>query len=584
MEEYQDISVRIGGVAGDGSLFTGEIIALVLKRRGFYVVSVRDFPSNIRGLPTNLTIRGNIRRIYSWSDEIDVLVAFEPYAFNKHAGDLKRGAFLIFDDEFVKEKEVKKDVVLFPVPLRKLSRELYKNEIFKNVIALGIVGYYLSISLDEIRNVILDRLKGKKEEIIRNNISALEKGYELGKSLGIKRLRLANPGDPGRYFISGNEGVALGAIAGGCRFFSAYPITPSTEVFEFLAKHIHKFGGITVQAEDEIAGINLAIGASYAGVRAMTSTSGPGMALKTEALSLAAEAEVPLVIYHAQRGGPSTGIPTKTGQEDLNHVLFAGHGDVGRCVMVPSTPEESYEFTYKAFNIAEKYQMPVIVVSEQAISQNQQTIDKLPGNLKWERGKLLTPEKVREIYKEGEIYERYELTEDGISRRAIPGTKGIIVRYNSNEHTPEGFIDEYTEFRNQMVEKRRRKLEKLIEDVPEPILYGDENALYMVVAIGSSMGPVLEAIDRLKKEGINVSFLRIRTLFPLHEEKIYEYTKNKEKIFIAELNSFAQLRGYLSRIWGLREGVHSILRYDGLPFKPRDIYLNIKQSIKKERV
>ncbi|MEO0280578.1 MAG: 2-oxoacid:acceptor oxidoreductase family protein, partial [candidate division WOR-3 bacterium] len=396
--KLKDFSVRIAGLAGDGSLLAGEVLAYTLKRRGLYTVSVRDFPSNIRGLPTSLTIRANVERIFSWNDYIDALIALEPKAVYSHLKDIRSEGVIIIDEEFKSENLVRDDVYLYPVPLRKKAREMFKKEIFKNVIALGFLGYVFNIEPEEIKNSIIFYLKGKSGEIIENNIKALEEGYSLAKNLLKKRYEIEKSTDIGRYYLSGNEAVALGAIAAGCRFFAAYPITPSTEVFEFLAKHMPKFGGVTIQCEDEIASINMAIGASFAGLRAMTSTSGPGMDLKTEAISLASMAEVPLVIYHAQRGGPSTGLPTKTGQEDINHILFAGHGDVSRAVLVPSTPEESFEFTFRAFNIAEKYQIPVIVLSEQAVSQNQQTVDDIPynGNLKWERGKILSEEEVSE--------------------------------------------------------------------------------------------------------------------------------------------------------------------------------------------
>lgn len=580
--KLKDFSVRISGFAGDGSLLAGKVVAYTLKRRGLYTVSVRDFPSNIRGLPTSLTIRANIDRIFSWNDYIDALIALEPKAVYRHLNDIKSEGVIIIDEDFKPENLERNDVYLYSVPLRKKAREMFKKEIFRNIIALGFLGYVFSIEPDEIKNSIIFYLQVKGGEILENNIKALEEGYSLAKNLLKKRYEIEKSTDPGRYFLSGNEAVALGAIAGGCRFFAAYPITPSTEVFEFLAKHIPKYGGITIQCEDEIASINMALGASFAGVRSMTSTSGPGMALKTEALSLASMAEVPVVIYHAQRGGPSTGLPTKTGQEDLNHILFAGHGDVSRVILVPSTPEESFEFTFRAFNIAEKYQIPVIVLSEQAISQNQQTVDDIPyNNLKWERGKILSEEEALEYAKSGKTYERYELTEDGVSPRAFPGTKGAIVRYNSNEKTPDGFIDEENEFRVQMVQKRLRKLERIIEDVPEPEFYGNKDYPNIIIGIGSSLGPMKEAVERLKDEGIKISYLRLRSLMPLHEDYIYSLTHNKN-VLVCELNSFSQLKNYLSRIWGRKENVYSIMKYNGFPFKPIDIIRGVKKILKGE--
>ncbi|MEN3046758.1 MAG: 2-oxoacid:acceptor oxidoreductase subunit alpha [Candidatus Hydrothermales bacterium] len=581
--KLSDFSVRIAGLAGDGSLLAGEILAFTLKRRGLYVVSVKDFPSNIRGLPTNLTIRANLKRIYSWGDHIDSLVAFEPKAIKIHPRDLKKGGVIIVDEEIDLKDIHLNDIYIYSVPLKKRARELFKREIFKNVIALGFLGYIYSIDPDEFKNTIVFYLKAKDEKIVESNIRALTEGYVLAEKIVKERFQIERGTDSGRYFLSGNEAVALGAIAAGCRFFAAYPITPSTEVFEFLSKHLPKYGGVTVQGEDEIASINMAIGASFAGIRSMTATSGPGMALKVEALSLASMAEVPLVIYHAQRAGPSTGIPTKTSQEDINHILFAGHGDVSRIVLVPSTPEESFEFTFKAFNLAEKYQIPVIVLSEQAISQNQQTIDDIPydENYTWERGKILTDEMVLSYMTNGKPYERYEITEDGISLRGFPGQKGIIVRYNSNEKTPEGFIDEECEYRNEMVEKRIRKFENIINELPFPELYGREEAKNVLIGIGSSLGPMREAVDRLNEEKLDFSYLRIRSLFPLHEDYIYSLTFNKN-VFVCELNSFSQLRNYLSRIWGKKENVFSLRKYIGLPFKPSEIVREIKKIIKGE--
>ncbi|MEN3044806.1 MAG: 2-oxoacid:acceptor oxidoreductase subunit alpha [Candidatus Hydrothermales bacterium] len=581
--KIKDVSVRIAGLAGDGSLLAGEILAFTLKRRGFYVVSVKDFPSNIRGLPTNLTIRANLERIYSWGDHIDSLIAFEPSALKNHAGDVRNGGLIVVDEEFDLKNFQPNDVYFYSVPLRKIARDLFRREIFKNVIALGFLGHAFNIGHDELRNTLIFYLKGKDEKIIEANIKALDEGYKLAEKFVKERYEIERGSDSNRYYLSGNEAVALGAIASGCRFFSAYPITPSTEVLEFLAKYLPKYGGVTIQCEDEISSINMAIGASFAGLRAMTATSGPGMDLKTEALSLASMAEIPLVIYHAQRAGPSTGIPTKTSQEDINHILFAGHGDVSRVVLVPSTPEESFEFTFKAFNIAEKYQLPVIILSEQAISQNQQTIDNIPynENLDWERGKILTDEMALQYLTNGKSYQRYEIKDDGISFRGFPGQRGVIVRYNSNEKTPDGFIDEECEYRDEMVKKRIRKLENIINDIPVPEFYGKESAKNILIGIGSSLGAMKEAVDRLNEENYGFSYLRIRSLLPLHEDHIYSLTKDKN-VFICELNSFSQLRSYLSRIWGRKKNVFSIRKYIGLPFKPLELVKEIKRIIKKE--
>jgi 2-oxoglutarate ferredoxin oxidoreductase subunit alpha len=541
-------------------------------------------------LPTNLTVRAKDKPIYGPKDNIDYLLALDFQNLPLHTHEVISGGVIIYDNGThpeIPSHLKREDVHYYILPLANISREKLGLEVIKNVVALGIIAEFLNLDHEIAYKVIADWFKAKGDKIINANIGAYELGREKARELGKKDdYYLEKLGDPGRIMMTGNEAISLGALAAGCRFEVAYPITPATEILEFFADEGREFGAVAIQAEDEIASINFALGAAFAGARAMTTSSGPGLSLKTETLGLAYMNETPLVIVDSQRAGPSTGLPTKTEQSDINHILYAGHGDLMRIVLVPGTLEEGFYFTALAFNLAEKYQTPVVILTEQAFSQNKFTVE--PGALdpfkiEIDRGKLLTKEDVERMKAEGRQYLRYEIAEDGISPRAIPGLEWTIFTANSNEHDEAGYTTEDPHLRKEMVDKRLRKYEtaKKSEDLPRAEFYVDEGAEVGIIGMGATLGPILEAMEQLREEGINVKFMRIRTLWPLHEDELNEFIRNSEIVFVVEMNARAQLLHLIKQFTTEHEKLHSITKYTGRMFLPAEIREGIVKVIQR---
>ncbi len=586
-----DIAIKIAGLAGDGSLTTGELLSKIFKKMGLYVVIIKDFPSNIRGLPTNLTVRAKDKPVYGPKDYVDYLLALDFQNLPLHTHEVAPGGVIIYDNSThpeIPEHLKRDDVHYYILPLANLSRENLGLEVIKNVVALGIIAELLNIDHDIAHKAIKEWFKEKGEKIVESNIKAYEFGREKAKELGKKdEYIVENLGDPGRIMMIGNEAIALGALTAGCRFEVAYPITPATEILEFFAKYGREFGAVTVQAEDEIASINFALGAAFAGARAMTTSSGPGLSLKTETLGLAYINETPLVIVDSQRAGPGTGLPTKTEQSDINHILFGGHGDQMRIVIAPATLEEGFYFTALAFNLAEKYQTPVVILTEQAFSQNKYTAE--PGSIdpfkvEIDRGKLLSKEDLKRIKKEGRQYLRYEITEDGISPRALPGMEGTIFTANSNEHDETGYTTEDPDMRKAMVDKRLRKYEvaKNSGELPRAVYYGDEDAEIGIIGMGATMGPILEAMEQLEEEGIKARYMRIRTLWPFYDDEVNEFIEKYDKVFVVEMNARAQLLHLIKQFTTKHEKLHPITKYTGRMFRPveiKEVILKVLQKV-----
>jgi len=586
-----DITIRVAGRAGDGSLTTADILSKVFKDMGLWLVTYKDFPSNIRGLPTNITLRANEKRIYyGRKDRLDYLLAFDKKNVEIHIEDVAENGVIIYDNS---NEELSQDLIrdyihYYLIPMQSIAKNQLGLEVIKNIIAVGVITYLLKMDYEKTKEIIYNHfLKTKGEKIASKNIEAFDAGYNYAKE-NIKKVdeyiieEVENPQKT--YFIMGNEALAFGAIVGGCRFYASYPITPASEVLEILSKELPKYGGVVVQAEDEIASINFAIGAGYAGIRAMTGTSGPGISLKTETIGLAVMNETPLVIYLAQRAGPSTGLPTKVEQSDIYHAIFGVHGDSPRIVIAPGNVKEMFEFAILALNLAEKYQTPVILLADQVLAQNKYTIPIDEINLKKvkiERGKILTQEELNEIISRGEKYLRYKITEDGISPRTIPGMEGGIFTANSNEHEEDGYTTEHPKKRKEMLEKRLRKIyqtAKYSGDLPKNLIFGSGEI--GIIGSGFTYGPIMEAMERLKNENINVQFLQLRTLWPLDEEGIKSFIDSCEKVIIVEQNAQGQLANVIKMFYPNHDKIESLKRYDGLGFTPKDIVDKVKEVIK----
>ncbi|MEO0291151.1 MAG: 2-oxoacid:acceptor oxidoreductase subunit alpha [candidate division WOR-3 bacterium] len=584
----EDVQVRIAGIAGDGSFITGEVLASLLKKIGYYVVTVKDFPSNIRGLPSNYTVRGSSKPVYGRNNYDDFLIAFDIPSIKTHLRDLKEGSVCIYDSRDGKElsDDLKKEGVFYvPLPLREIARKELGLELIKNMVASGVLSEIFGVDEEITDRVILENFKRKGEKVVELNKKAVLKGRKLVRENHgrFPEFKLRKYNDPGRVLAMGNDFVSMGAIAGGCRFLAAYPITPSSEILEFLSKEMKKFGGAAIQAEDEISSINMAIGASIAGLRAMVASSGPGVALKTEGLSYAGMTETPLVIYYAMRVGPSTGLPTKTSQEDLLYIIFAGHGEFPRLILMPATPDELFYLTAEAFNFAEEFQIPVIILTDQFLAQNKFTIDKEkidPKKVEIRRGKLVL--NGNDIPRNNGFLLRYKIEEDGISPRIIPGIKEGVFGTTGYEHDEAGYGTEDEDNRVSMVKKRMSKIKHLIKRVPPPVLYEKKNAKIGIISAGSTFGPIMETMERLEKDGISVSFLRIVTLWPFPEDEVRKFVEDKEKIFIVEQNYKGQLRFLVENaiIDIHKNKIRGITKFSGRPFKPLDIEEKIREELK----
>ncbi len=576
----KDISVMIAGKAGDGVLFTGNVLAKILKRQGWEIVTYRDFPSNIRGEATNYTIRASLKKIHGRSDKIDVLMAFDCDAIFSHINSIAHGGIVLCEGhEVSRVKPADRSGRTFHAfPMRTLAKEKFGNEIFKNMILLGGLCYILDLDLSIISKVITETfLKRKGKDVVRRNIEAIHLGCEEAKKIveSHERHLLTKKQDVDRLLISGNEAVGIGALAAGCRYFAAYPICPATEIWQWLVRHFPQNKGLVVQTEDELAAINMALGASYAGARAMTSTSGPGASLMMEGFSLAGMTEIPLVVVHVQRVGPSTGLPTKSEQADLLQWIYGSHGDFPRIVLSPGTIQECLEFTIKAFNLADKYQCPVILLTEQDYGQNYRTVEKFDlGKIEIDRGKLLTKKDLRGI----KDYKRFEYTRDGISPRALPSMKNAIHMVEGNEHDEWGHRDETSRNRTRMMEKRMRKLNTARKDLIRPKIWGDKEADVGIIGCGSTWGPIREAVEQLKDSGLKAKFLQIRTLWPFLDKEVKDFISACKQVFVVDNNYQGQLAQLINSQVKPNIEMKNILNYSGQTFRPKDIASPIQKA------
>ncbi|MEO6990627.1 MAG: 2-oxoacid:acceptor oxidoreductase subunit alpha [Candidatus Baltobacteraceae bacterium] len=567
-----EIEIMFGGQAGDGSLTTGDLIAAVFRRMGLEVYTYKDFPSRIRGGHTNYVIRAGMHRNLGMADYVDGLVAFDLEAVEAHVEELRPGAFVIFDStgETVPENVRRDDVTWYDVPLARIAKEELGLEIVRNTISLGVLSALVGMDPAIVRAEVAGVYRRKGEKVVDLNARAIEAGERYVATHFAERpsgyALLAGP-DDGRSLMMGNDAIAFGALVAGCRFMAGYPITPATDVLEWMAKEAPAFGGVVVQAEDELAAINMTIGASFTGVRAMTATSGPGQALMTEAIGLAGTLEIPIVIVECARAGPSTGMPTKTEQSNLNHVIFSGHGEIPKIVVAPGTVEDAFYLTAEAFNLADAFQCPVFVLTEQALCQSKATLPRLdPSRVRIDRGKLQTDGAV--VFGE---YRRFAFTEDGVSPRVIPGLEGGMHLEPGSEHNDRGVITESASNRTRMMEKRMRKLESARPHLPTPRLHGDRDAAIAFVGYGSSCGPIFEAQARLAQAGLATKFLELRTLWPFPEDDVRAFAQDITTLFVVEGNFTGQLERLVRVVLGPSERVRSLRKYDGKPFRPIEI-------------
>lgn len=581
-------ALKIGGYAGQGVKAAGLMFAKVATRSGYNIYNYIEYPSLIKGGHNVIQICVSAETVTTLSQNTNFLVAFNQDTINKHATELLPGSGLMFDEaDKLDVSKVDKKVGLYRVPLSKLAESSGGQELMGNTVAIGATVALLGGDLEILKNLITDEFKNKGAEVVDADHKAAESGYNYVKnnfSKSIKNILAPQKNAPPKMIVTGNEAVALGAIAADLQFAAIYPMSPITNILHTLAAYQEKYGYVYKQPEDEISAINMAIGASYAGARAMTATSGGGFCLMTEGLGLAGMTETPMVIVIGMRGGPATGLPTWSEQGDLRFVLHAHQGEFPKIVLAAGDAKEAFELTILAFNLADKYQTPVVVLLDKNICENDQSFPFFDlSSYKIDRGKLIT-EKQNE-------YQRFALEKDGVSVRTIPGSGNYFIA-NSDEHDLIGYSTEEISDRNAQMEKRMIKLATCAAmDMPEPELFGPKKADLTIVSWGSNKGSILEAIKNYDNAqprtvpqggtGARVNYLHIAWMNPFPAEAVKKILGQSKKIIDIECNFSGQLAGLIKERTGI-EIKDTFVKYDGRPFYPEEIKEKINSVFGKK--
>lgn len=573
------MNIKIGGQAGQGVETSGAGFCTAVTRAGLHVYGLPDYMSRVRGGHNFFEVRISEQPLHSLEHDVHLLLAMDAETVKRHWMEVPKGGAIIYntgsDPENADELR-SRGVHLMPVPIVDIAKEL-GGEIMANTAALGAAAGATQFGLDTINSVIRDNFNRKGQKVVDANLEVARRGYDYVREHYPDYEYRLEPiaGAPKRMVVTGTQAFCMGAVMGGCRWMSAYPMTPSTGIIEWMAGHQDKYGIVTKHVEDEIAAICMAIGASHMGVRAMAATSGGGFSLMVEALGLAGMTETPLVIVEAQRPGPATGMPTRTEQSDLLFLLHASQGEFLRIVTAPGSIEECFEAGWRAFNLADKYQTPVLVMIDNMLANLSRSIPRADFHFEdvvIDRGKTLTYEDLERLE---EPYLRYRFTDDGISPRAIPGhPKGVFISC-SDEHDETGhFDDENAENRVRMVNKRLQKGVTALQDMRPPTIYGPEDADLTLVCWGSTYGPAREAVDRLNAQGQSANMLRFTDLWPMSEEVVRPYLERTKRMVAVEGNATGQLAWLLRAETGVRIDA-SVRRFDGRPLTAQYILDNL---------
>ncbi|MEW5717810.1 MAG: 2-oxoacid:acceptor oxidoreductase subunit alpha [Chloroflexota bacterium] len=569
------LTVRVGGdSAAGGIVTTGEVFARIAAYAGLEVYTTRTIPAEIKGGHVMFQMRIAPTEVWSQGDELDMLVAFDQESIDRYYAMLRSGGILVYNSNDSKPATLD-NITQYALPLNDLAKGINFQR-GRNIITIGALVKLFGLSFETATDVVEKQL-GRKKELLDQNLLALKTGYEyveqnITKAAPYHLQARAGATKEERLVLSGNQALSIGAIAAGCRFYAGYPITPASDIMEFLAAELPRVGGAMIQAEDEMAALAMVLGAAYGGARAMTATSGPGLALMQELIGHAAMTELPVVIVDVQRAGPSTGMPTKVTQGDLRMSVFGTNDDAPHIVLAPVSVEDNFYQIIHAFNLAEKYQVPVIFLSDQDMSVRMQTIPAFDlSRVKLEPRALWDPNS-------GEKYQRYKDTPSGVSPMSLPGMKGGQYVAEGLEHNAEGEPNYDLEWRTTNMEKRARKVRLAVQEVETLKLYerfGDPDAEICILGWGSTIGPVMEAVERAQAEGIKVAVLYIKMIYPLHHALIADFIAKRKAIIVPELNYVGQLaRMIQAEFW--RE-VISLRKFGGTPFKTREVYDEIKR-------
>jgi len=560
-QNIDGVSIVLCGQAGQGIQTVEGILTQILKHAGNNIFATKEYMSRIRGGANSIEIRTSENQVTAFVDKMDILIALDKGAVRHVEKRISPETVILAEKEMLGDVFDENRYKFIDVPFTRIAAEI-GNKIYANTVAAGMVAGMLKIELSIVTGCVKQYFSAKSDEILQNNLKAAKAGHELGARLissGQPGFKIGNNnGTKDQILLNGTEAVALGAIAGGCNFISAYPMSPSTGVLTFLTQHANEFGIIAEQAEDEIAAINMAIGAWYAGARAMVTTSGGGFALMTEGVSLAAMLEMPIVIHLAQRPGPATGLPTRTEQGDLELALYSGHGEFPRIIFAPGKLEDAFYLTCKAFNLADKYQIPVFVLTDQHLLDSYYNVPAFD---------LSGIKNDKHIVETTPDYRRYASTESGVSPRGVPGFGAGVVVVDSDEHDMEGHITEDLEIRIKMVEKRLKKAEALKTETIPPELTGGGDFSTLIVCWGSTYNVVNEAVEHLHRD--DVAVLYFKQVYPIHDSAV-DYLKRAKKRIIVENNA----TGQFARLLKLHTGTdieNKILKYNGLGFSIEEL-------------
>lgn len=569
----QDLNVIVSGNGGDGSLTVITLLAEVLRQSGLNAYTERNVRSRIKGGIVSASLRVFEGERFCIGSHIDLLVAFDHEAVVQNVHHLDEDSTLIYDDSGgrLPESLLPEGVRVYSAPFSRQAIRTFRRDLFKNSVGFAVVGRLLGINDEVMVESFHARFTRMGEKILNYNLQALQVGLALADEMGLKagqgRYQIAQNHPQPHMLITGNQAVAFGFLVAGGRFFAGYPITPSTDVMEWLDKWLPKFGGVVRQAEDELSTINMAIGAALTGTRTMVATCGPGLALMQEGISQLGMAEIPLVIVDAQRGGPSTGLPTKPEQSDLNLMVFGGNGDFPRVVLAPGHPEDCFYLGAQACNLAQKYQLPVYLALDQGLSQNLATVKPFDlDRVVVDQGKRLSGQDLEDL----PIYKRYAFSEDGVSPYSVPGTPGGLSLVTGNEHDEFGLVSTNAENRVKMMDKRQQKLASMVPDLPKAKRFGDPKAKVGFIGIGMAFGVILEAIEALAAQGVSAQYFQVRTLWPMLDETL-AFVAECDHVYVVEYNATAQLAKLLVREGAKAQKLRSVLKYDGTPLRPIEV-------------
>ncbi|UXV31064.1 2-oxoacid:acceptor oxidoreductase subunit alpha [Mammaliicoccus sciuri] len=566
------ISWKVGGQQGEGIESTGEIFATAMNRQGYYLYGYRHFSSRIKGGHTNNKIRVSSKPVRAISDDLDILIAFDQETIEVNYHEMLEGSIIIADEKAKPQNPEDSKAQLVSLPFTGVAKEL-GTALMKNMVAVGATCAVMDLDTKVFESLIKDLFGKKGESVVDLNIQALNEGYRL-MSEQMDDLQSEHTLDPtdseGHLFMIGNDAIGLGAVAAGVRFMAAYPITPASEIMEYIIDRLPALGGTVIQTEDEIAACTMAIGSNYAGVRSFTSSAGPGLSLMMESIGLSGMTETPLVIVNTQRGGPSTGLPTKQEQSDLMQMIYGTHGDIPKIVLAPTSASDAFYLTVEAFNLAEEYQCPVILLSDLQLSLGKQTVESLDySKVEIRRGALVEGD--LEKQEDKAYFKRYALTDSGISPRILPGTKGGIHHVTGVEHDEEGKPSESAENRQKQMDKRMRKTAQLLIDEPVESNEKYEEADILYVGFISTAGAIEEAISRLDQQNVKVNHIQIRQLHPFPSDVVQEAFNKAKKVVVAEHNYQGQLSNIIKMNINHQNKIINQTKYDGTPFLPHEI-------------